>query len=365
MAQVIIPEKKQSTLSTIAQGLGIASQIYGIRANMAQLDDHAKRVEAEEKAKENKAKGKLDPFQRAELGKDYNFTNTASEGAIPFQDENGSPLYAVAKGKAPKSPLYEKIAAMKDGKNGTLLVDVSTGTPKEVGFYEGAPKEKEPKEPKVAVIESVDEKGNPVSKMVELKPGQSFAKAPKQAKEPNRDQYSAAAFGKRLETANDIFENLENNNFNRGSRVTGLKAAITPNAMKSSELKQQEQAERNFVNAILRRESGAAISPTEFESATLQYFPRSGDDAEVLDQKRQNRLQAAESLKAEAGNAWQKVPKVELTKARQVSNGDSGTAFAAPVAPKGMPQLKVGDVIIKNGHPYKFNGKDLDLVEEK
>ncbi len=43
-----------------------------------------------------------------------------------------------------------------------------------------------------------------------------------------------------------------------------------------------EQAERNFVNAVLRRESGAAISPEEFVSAEKQYFAQRGDGDAVL-----------------------------------------------------------------------------------
>jgi len=35
-----------------------------------------------------------------------------------------------------------------------------------------------------------------------------------------------------------------------------------------------EQAKKNFVNAVLRLESGAVISPSEFTNADKQYFPQ-------------------------------------------------------------------------------------------
>jgi hypothetical protein len=77
-----------------------------------------------------------------------------------------------------------------------------------------------------------------------------------------------------------------------------------PDAFQGENFKLQQQAERNFVNAVLRRESGAAISQGEFNNAEKQYFPRAGDTQAVLDQKAQNRLREIEGFKNEAGKAW-------------------------------------------------------------
>lgn len=60
--------------------------------------------------------------------------------------------------------------------------------------------------------------------------------------------------------------------------------------------RQARQAQREFVNAILRRESGAAISPTEFASAQQQYFPQPGDGPAVIEQKRAARARAVQGL---------------------------------------------------------------------
>jgi len=74
-----------------------------------------------------------------------------------------------------------------------------------------------------------------------------------------------------------------------------------PNVFKSADRQKFEQAQRNFINAVLRRESGAVISPDEFDNARQQYFPQPGDTKEVLEQKRQNRITSTNSLLAESG----------------------------------------------------------------
>jgi hypothetical protein len=78
-----------------------------------------------------------------------------------------------------------------------------------------------------------------------------------------------------------------------------------PNALKSAERQQFEQAQRDFVNATLRRESGAAISDTEFANAKQQYFPQPGDSTEVVAQKTANRQLTINSLQLSGGTAQQ------------------------------------------------------------
>lgn len=60
-----------------------------------------------------------------------------------------------------------------------------------------------------------------------------------------------------------------------------------------------EQARRDFINAVLRRESGAAIAASEFASAEKQYFPQPGDSPAVIEQKQRNRQLAIQGLAAE------------------------------------------------------------------
>jgi hypothetical protein len=138
---------------------------------------------------------------------------------------------------------------------------------------------------------------------------ESRLQAVKDGKEtkPSGDQSKAALFGKRMEQAEGVFDNLTKMGFDRTSGFMAASAVVPTNKGKPKELQQQEQAERNFINAVLRRESGASISPTEFESAEKQYFPRWGDDPDTVEQKRQNRLLAIEGMRAESGPAWAKI----------------------------------------------------------
>lgn len=73
------------------------------------------------------------------------------------------------------------------------------------------------------------------------------------------------------------------------------------NAAMAPEARQFAQASRNFINAVLRRESGAAISEGEFADARRQYLPAPWDDPVTLAQKARNRQVILAGLIAEAG----------------------------------------------------------------
>lgn len=130
---------------------------------------------------------------------------------------------------------------------------------------------------------------------------------PTQQKEIKQNQALAAGFGRRIEQAESAMNSLRDAGYDPTSITAGIGRSL-PNIARSKEAQMQEQAERNFINAVLRRESGAAIAPHEFENAELQYFPKVGDSPEVLAQKSANRAQAMGMFKAEAGHAWDAIP---------------------------------------------------------
>lgn len=110
-------------------------------------------------------------------------------------------------------------------------------------------------------------------------------------------QQTALSYANRVFDANEIVNEI-------GEKFTSGINTITqfaPNALKSGDRQRFEQAQRNFVNAVLRRESGAAISESEFDSARKQYFPQPGDSAPVIEQKRLNRERTLENLLREGG----------------------------------------------------------------
>lgn len=100
-------------------------------------------------------------------------------------------------------------------------------------------------------------------------------------KPPTETQVNLQIYGKRMAASDDILNKL---NFTP-NEISG----IVPNRFKNSERQQYDQAQRDFINAALRRESGAAISPSEFDSAQKQYFAQPGDGPEVKAQKKANR----------------------------------------------------------------------------
>lgn len=84
------------------------------------------------------------------------------------------------------------------------------------------------------------------------------------------------------------------------------------NYLMTPEYQQYEQLKRNFVNAVLRKESGAVISDAEFANAEKQYFPAPGDSPEVIAQKAKNRAVVAQGLARSAGSTY-KPPVLEVS----------------------------------------------------
>lgn len=81
-------------------------------------------------------------------------------------------------------------------------------------------------------------------------------------------------------------------------------------------VRQYRQAQRDYLTAVLRRESGAQIAPTEFATGELQYFGRPGDDPDTLTNKEQTRDTAVNSFK-------QNVPDYDARVAAMPSTGNT------------------------------------------
>jgi hypothetical protein len=117
-------------------------------------------------------------------------------------------------------------------------------------------------------------------------------------------QSKAALFGTRAQESHAILGNLEKG----GTTVSvpgsnagyGVGAILNP-ALSENQQK-LNQAKRDFVNATLRRESGAVITPSEFENASKQYFPQVGDSEGVIQQKSRNREIAVRGMLSEVPN---------------------------------------------------------------
>lgn len=134
----------------------------------------------------------------------------------------------------------------------------------------------------------------------------------------NEQQGQAVGFGTRAKEASEILKNLENKGVKDvGVTRTAIASTLgmTPligdkleqnamtalNATASKDQQATLQARKNFATAILRKESGASISPTEFADVDRIYFPQPGDSKDLLAQKQRARDLAIQSLEVQAG----------------------------------------------------------------
>lgn len=125
-------------------------------------------------------------------------------------------------------------------------------------------------------------------------------------KAPTVAQQTVGTYAARLEQSEPTISRLQNT-------IVGMNPIyweaqrVLPSYLQDAEFRQIDQASRNFINAVLRRESGAVISPSEFDNAYRQYLPRPNDDAKTLANKKANRQLVAASFQQAAGPAYSSV----------------------------------------------------------
>jgi len=133
------------------------------------------------------------------------------------------------------------------------------------------------------------------------------------------EQSNAVAFGARALDAQNMLRQLEaagTTNTNpvyraaSGMPVIGGALGGATNWLNSDRQQSYEQAKRNFVSAILRKESGAAIADSEFVNEDKKYFPQTGDSPATIEQKARARDLAIEALKAQAGPGAGLIPSI-------------------------------------------------------
>lgn len=121
----------------------------------------------------------------------------------------------------------------------------------------------------------------------------------------NVSQGAAALYADRMAIADSIISKPGISTVQTDRWQQGLNSVpFVGNDLTSPEFQQASQAQRDFINATLRRESGAVISGEEFANAEQQYFPRPGDTPEVLAQKAANRKVAINGIARQAGPAY-------------------------------------------------------------
>ena len=229
--------------------------------------------------------------QRAEAQKaqqpDYSFLNV--DGRIVRTDKKSGNINELADYSKPKLPAIaeEYNWAKENGFN---------GTPQEYQMWKANLSKQ-----KGMIIEATPDGG------FRLVQGDVDANAmPKLTESEGKN----AGFLKRALSAEKELSSLEA----EGTSLWNKAADAVPvlgNYAKSDSAQKYDQAQRNFINAVLRRESGAVITPEEFDNARKQYFPQPGDSQAVILQKRKNREDAIKGFEVSSGPAATKVKEMD------------------------------------------------------
>lgn len=146
-------------------------------------------------------------------------------------------------------------------------------------------------------------------------------------------QSNATAYGLRMKEANSILEDLAKKGTLRGANIEATPfigeslGKVLPSFFGGTSAAQQQvnQAKSNFITAVLRKESGAVISDSEFEREDRKYFPQVNDSDAVIKQKANARKLAIKAMEIQAGPGAKNIQKY------QPSSGISGASASDPL----------------------------------
>ena len=159
---------------------------------------------------------------------------------------------------------------------------------------------------------------DPSGKRVFLQPGRTgnepsvikgFAPPAEKPQTLNESEANATAFGMRMQSAEDTLQKLAKQGNLRPAVLAGIPyggaalAQTLPSFIggSSDEQQQVQQAKTNFITAVLRKESGAAIGADEYKTEDTKYFPQVNDGPGVIKQKQKARELAIEAIRIQAG----------------------------------------------------------------
>jgi len=122
-------------------------------------------------------------------------------------------------------------------------------------------------------------------------------------------QSNATAYGMRMKEANAILDDLSKKGVLKGAVIEatpligGSLGQTLPSFLGGTSAAQQQvnQAKSNFITAVLRKESGAVISDSEFDREDKKYFPQINDNPAVIKQKENARKLAIKAIEVQAG----------------------------------------------------------------
>ena len=133
--------------------------------------------------------------------------------------------------------------------------------------------------------------------------------------------------------ANEALTKLEGALIAKGD-VAASKVPLVGNMLVSGEFQKAQNSARDFLAVILRKDTGAAVTPQEFDTYGEIFLPRAGDGPEVIAQKRESRARALEGMRLGLGSVKEIVdfakPKTAPAAAVTPSATGSGWKEIAP-----------------------------------
>jgi len=118
-------------------------------------------------------------------------------------------------------------------------------------------------------------------------------------KEYKPDELKGAVFYNKANNAYTALDMIEKDGFST------FQFATSPEFLKSDKGRAYLAAKEEYITAVLRRESGAAIGDPEFERYNKIYFPRVGDSAKVIANKAAKRKVMLQNLALQTNGAYQ------------------------------------------------------------
>lgn len=204
---VSVQPRVGSLLSQVAQGVQVASEIYGIKhqSDMADLaqqkEDRAQQEFQDEQAGVHSAK---ELPAALKYGK---FVNEGTPDAVPYNyrtgagDEGVQHAFILPRKEQDFRPVADYVD-QATGKHGVGFVDVNNPDGGVVGFVETA---KAPKEQKTRAIQTLDENGNPQIAIVPDVAGATYPMVPKGKAAAPAGQPDEKAIGAERKQLTDIY----------------------------------------------------------------------------------------------------------------------------------------------------------------
>lgn len=140
-------------------------------------------------------------------------------------------------------------------------------------------------------------------------------------------------FYNRMREASETIDSVEPQIAGQGL-ISKAQGQYAPNILQTPLQQSYRQAQRAFTEARLRKESGAAIPPHEYENDAITYFAQPGDDPATIEQKRTKRAALLESTAFEAGPAYEEFHGAPFTR----SGGDDGWTVVNGVRVRRKPR---------------------------